>query len=695
MSVFTCCKKLVFSIFLYTSLIGVFAQQQKPISDSASVLTEVVVHGYLSVRKISKVPASVGVLTSAQIKLHPNNSLVAAVNTLPGVRMEERTPGSYRLSLRGSTFRSPFGVRNVKVYLGEIPLTDAGGNTYLNALDISGLRSIEVMKGPDGSLFGANSGGVVLLDAMDRNRAGNSGEVRFDGGSYGLFHQSARIHQNIGKNELDIFQAYQGYDGYREHSNMFRRYIQLADRQRYGTKNKLEFSGFYSNIEYQTPGGLTLQQFRDNPRSARPSTGTSPGAVEQQIGIRSEILFGGLVNELHFSDAWRNKTTIFGSSVDFENPFLTNYEKRNEKTYGARSYFEYTATNKPTFKSALIFGGEWQRTDSDINNYENLAGNTGNPQAFDELATTQHFIFARYALTLAGKLDVEAGISLNHYRYKFRNLFPINEQQQNTKDFKPQLMPRLAASYSLNKNFIWRATISRGYSTPTIAEVRSSNNLVNTDLQPETGWNFETGFRWFDMRNRFKIDASVFYYRLDNSIVNRRLPNDTDFFVNAGGTNQLGLEVDFNAVILKQDKRFLREFRMSQAVTVNRFRFRDYTVNGNDFSGNDLTGTPAYVFVSGLQLSFPERVYLYVQCNFTGKLPLNDGNTAYASAYELVQAKIGWDFSLSKTEIGIHAGMDNILNQRYSLGNDLNAFGNRFYNPAPGRNVYLGLNIEL
>jgi iron complex outermembrane receptor protein len=48
--------------------------------------------------------------------------------------MEERSPGSYRLNIRGSSLRSPFGVRNVKIYYNNIPFTDPGGNTYLNSL---------------------------------------------------------------------------------------------------------------------------------------------------------------------------------------------------------------------------------------------------------------------------------------------------------------------------------------------------------------------------------------------------------------------------------------------------------------------------------------------------------------------------------------------------------------------------------
>lgn len=676
---------------------GIYAQGNIDANeDSTNMLSAIVVYGYLSEQKIKEVPASVSVLTLKQIELQSGVSPVSAMNTLAGVRMEERSPGSYRLSLRGSTLRSPYGIRNVKVYLDEIPLTDAGGNTYLNALDISCIRNIEVMKGPDGSLWGANSGGIVLLNPMSRNLTDNSAEIKFDAGSYGLIHQSAKAHLNIGKNELDISQAYQSYKGYREHSSMGRMYFQVADRFHYGQNNKLKFLGFYSNLHYETPGGLTLEQFIGNPKSSRPATATLPGAIEQQIGVRTKILWGGLINEAHLSKSIKNVTAIFGSHVDFENPFITNFEKRNELTYGARSYFEYTRPVKESFKWTAILGAEWQQTQAKIDNYDNLNGKTGDPQAWDELSTNQYFIFSRYAMTLFEKLNIEAGISLNNYKYKFRNLYPLNEQNRSTRNFTPQLMPRLAASYSLKENLIWRITLSRGYATPTIAEVRPSSNVVNTGLNPEAGWNIETGFRWSDKNNRVRMDASVYYYRLSNAIVSRRFVDDTDYFLNGGGTNQLGLELDFKATIVKKRTAgFIREMHLSEVLSISHFKFRNYMVNGNDYSGNNLTGTPLHTSVIGLHVIFPAQLYLYVQCNFTGRIPLNDGNTVYASSYELLQAKIGWQLSIAKSSIHIYTGADNILNQKYSLGNDLNAFGNRFYNPAPARNIYAGLQLRI
>lgn len=89
------------------------------------VLNEVTVTGYNNNRSISEIPASIATLSNSDLKRFSNTYILPAINTIPGVRMEERSPGSFRLAIRGSSLRSPFGVRNVKVYWNDIPFTDA------------------------------------------------------------------------------------------------------------------------------------------------------------------------------------------------------------------------------------------------------------------------------------------------------------------------------------------------------------------------------------------------------------------------------------------------------------------------------------------------------------------------------------------------------------------------------------------
>lgn len=685
-------------IFIFLFEATLFAQV-KPGSvktDSTHHISQVTVTGYLTEQPVLSVPASVNVLSPNQLKLQPDNSLVSALNTVPGVRMEERSPGSYRLSIRGSLLRSPFGIRDVKIYYDDLPLTDAGGNTYLNAIDVNSIQGIEVLKGPDGSLFGANSGGVVLVKPVNRYNDSSFISASVDGGSYSLYHENVALQDHQTNNLLNINQAYETYGGYRQNSSMHRSYFQLYDKWNYAPHDDLKIIGFYSDLYYKTPGGLTYSQYQIEPQDARLPTVTVPGALQQKIAIGTKVTYGGAVNEVHITDNLRNVFALYGSYVNFYNPFITNFEQRYEYTYGLRTYFELTGKAQPNYKWTANLGLEWQRTNTDDNNYGNDAGIRDTAQTLDKLHTTQHFIFARYTADVYKRLHIETALSLNFYDYKFRNVYPNVEQAYTNRPFTPALMPRIALSYQLTNNFAWRVSASRGYSTPTTAEIRPTDNIINTNLQAEYGWNYETGFRLRNADETLYLDASVFYYILHNAIVMRQNPDETTYYVNAGGTTQPGIEIEFTDWLIRQhNDGFLRGLQFNESVTLDNFKFSNYQLENVNYSGNQLTGVPHEVFVSSVQFRFPQSLYLFVEHNYTARIPLDDANANFASAYNILQAKIGWQHIFHKTRLEIYTGADNIFNQKYSLGDDLNAVGSRFYNAAAPRNYYVGLKVVI
>ena len=131
-------------------------------------------------------------------------------------------------------------------------------------------------------------------------------------------------------------------------------------------------------------------------------------------------------------------------------------------------------------------------------------------------------------------------------------------------------------------------------------------------------------------------------------------------------------------------------------MSLYRFKFagnyHDATAN---YSGNALTGVPEQVIVSSVQVKFPQSVNVFIQHNYTSKIPLTDGNTAFAPEYNLLQAKIAWMHRFTKkSNIEIFAAAENLLNQKYSLGDDLNAIGGRYYNAAAPRNYNMGFNVR-
>ncbi len=693
--------KIYFSLF-FVFAIAIRANAQdilvakKVKKDTVKQLGSVTVKAYLFEQPVLSVPASVSVINQQQLSLQPDNSFVSVLNSTPGVRAEERSPGSYRLSIRGSLLRSPFGVRDVKIYYDEIPLTDAGGNTYLNAIDFNSIHNMEVLKGPDGSLFGANSGGVVLLSPVDRRADSNYVSAGLNGGSYGLLHENTVLQQRSGIYQLNLNQAYESYGGYRQHSYMQRNYLQAVNRWTFNKREELRVLAFYSDLGYETPGGLTLSQYEADPQAARPATRAVPGAVEQKAGIYQKMLMGGVVNEYHLSDNIRNVTSIFGTYVDFANPFITDYEQRYESTYGLRSYFELDGKKHANLNWKVNLGIEWQQTNADINNYGNKLGVRDTAQTLDKINTNQHFLFTRYVADIYKKLHVEAALSLNFYNYEFRNVYPNDEPNYTDRNFTPQLMPRIALSYQFTNDFIWRASISRGYSTPTTAEIRPTDHQINTNLEAEDGWNYETGFRLRNNDESMFLDASVFYYRLQNAIVPRFNADETEYYINAGGTNQPGLEIYFTDWLIRQNNSgFIRGLQVNESVTLDKFTFSsNYHDAAGSYAGNHLTGVPEQVVISGVQVKFPQALYVYVEYNYTARIPLNDNNTAFAPHYNLLQAKAGWQHQITrKSHFEIYAGADNLLNEKYSLGDDLNAVGNRYYNAAPLRNYYVGFNV--
>ena len=105
---------------------------------------------------------------------------------------------------------------------------------------------------------------------------------------------------------------------------------------------------------------------------------------------------------------------------------------------------------------------------------------------------------------------------------------------------------------------------------------------------------------------------------------------------------------------------------------------------------------PKHVYTGGIDLALRNGIYWHVTMNYTSSLPLNDANTAFANSYTLLGSRLGYKISsFKKMPIDIYAGADNLLDETYSLGNDLNAAGGRYFNAAARRNFYVGLQFDL
>lgn len=684
--------KYLFTLTAIVLTVACFGQNPEG-EDSVKTLGAVIIKGFESQRNLFTTPATVGLIRQAELARYTSHNVLPAVNTVPGVRMEERSPGSYRLNIRGSLLRSPFGIRNIKVYWNDMSFTDAGGNTYLNLIDPSALGSLEVLKGPGGSLYGANTGGVVVMHSADRPRTnGNHFKAQLNAGSFETLGEQLNWQYHKDGFVSSLTQGHQQADGYRENSRMRRDVVQWNGRASIHAKGRLEWMAMYADLYYQTPGGLNEMQMNQNPRQARQATAVLPGAVEQKAAIYNKTIFTGLSYSHSYHSKLTHTTSVVYSFTDFKNPFITNYEKRKENNFSVRSKLVY-ATNINEQDIRLIGGVEWQGGKASIDNYGNRAGKQDTVQSRDRMQVRQWFPFVQGEWQLRKKLLIQLGASTNAFQYRYRQLTG-NDPSRKTKKFDEQFLPRLAVLYPFQQVSLF-ASVSKGFSPATLAEIRASDANINTSLQPEFGWNYELGTRIQTANKMLEFDITAYIFKLEQAIVRRNNASGEEYFVNAGGTDQKGLEVRAAWTMIDKPSGLVSLLRLWSGFTFNDYQFTDYVIGNTDHSNNRLTGVPRQIIVSGIDVHSSKGLYLLLSHNHTGRLPLNDANSFYADAYDLVQGKLGWKKRVSASlALEIFAGIDNALNERYSLGNDINAVGNRFFNPAATRNYFGGITLE-
>ncbi|MBC5775868.1 TonB-dependent receptor [Pontibacter sp. KCTC 32443] len=668
-----------------------------PLQPQQNMLREVQVQGYETNRPLLQTAGAISILDSEVIQRTDESSLVRAVNTVPGVRMDERAPASYRISIRGSTLRSPYGIRNVKLYFNGIPLTEANGTTALNLLDAASIGSIEILKGPTASVYGAGTGGTVLLEPK-RATVGTELQAGATIGSYG--YQKYRAAASIGSAKSNVLVQYthQQYDGYREQSALDRKVLLISPEFYISDKQTINSHIIYSDLYYELPGGLTLEQYNENPRQAR---GGEFGSVKQNASMNQESINIGLKQEYKFTDNWSNTTAVYTSHRFRDHPFNTDYERNANQEYGVRSSLEYNTTIG-SVGARYIFGGEFQHGFEAARTYDNNSSAVGALRTDDEVTAKTGFVFGQAEFELPADFILTTALSLNDTQYEIIRLAQATSGNYTyTKDFDAVLSPRIALLKRLTNQLSAHASISSGFSPPTEEEILTSNGSLNTALEPEKGTNYELGIRGYSLQNRLSFDVVSFYFRLNETIVSRQDASSVAVFRNVGSTSQKGIETALSYTFVDAPEDWLSLFKVWGSYTYNHFRFKDYTIYREaqqkeiDLSGNHLTGVAPHSATVGIDAATNFGLYLNAIANYVDDIPLNDENTAYADKYLVIGTKAGIRRSIAKQlQLDVFAGVDNLTDEKYSLGNDMNAFGGRFYQPAPDRNYYTGISLK-
>ena len=76
-----------------------------------------------------------------------------------------------------------------------------------------------------------------------------------------------------------------------------------------------------------------------------------------------------------------------------------------------------------------------------------------------------------------------------------------------------------------------------------------------------------------------------------------------------------------------------------------------------------------------------------------GIIYLNDLNDHEIDPYSIVNLRVGSEYKLFGSKLKVHIGANNLLNANYFSNLRVNAWGGRFYEPAPQANIYMGTEV--
>ncbi len=660
-------------------------------------LGEVLVLGGNPNDEVSKTIGKVDVLGFNYIRRTNDMYLDRIINLVPGVKMETRSSTSQsHILIRGVGGKSRFGIRDVKVYYDGIPLTDADGTTSIDNIDFTSLGKIEVIKGSSSGIYGSPIGGTVNLFTKRAHYQEKDLNEIITAGSDGLLRSTFNF--RAGTDKLNFFTnySYQNYDGYREHSHSKKQLFTFGGDFFVSESQTLSFLANYAYINDEFPGELDSVDFADNPEMA------NQAYIDKNIGLHSKSFLLGVTNIFKITDSFENTTSILMGHTFNESPIEPFYNRNDMDKQGARTLFSYN-TSLGDYITTLAFGGEVIRNFNVERHYAISSNGVPGMIISDRELDLKHFnLFLQGTVNFGTStvLTISSGISKVEYNVR-DNLKTDSMDFSLSRDLRASLCPGIMFRQNLTDKISLYAQVNTGFSPPTVSEISLSNGSVNADLKPERSLNYEAGTDGDLFEDQLHYELSLFYLNLYDSFIPQTDQNGFTRFVNAGKSANKGVEVLLSYKLLDDRTGLISLIRPFVTYSYNDFKFEDYTLNGNDYSGNEVPGIPHSLFNAGLDITSSTGLYLYLTYDYTGERPLTDDNSAYTNAYSILDAKIGFRRRLADVfTLQVYAGVNNPTGQNYSPIVAVNQRSRSerglpvYFNPAPKENYYGALNLE-
>ncbi|SEO52998.1 iron complex outermembrane recepter protein [Flavobacterium sp. CF108] len=684
-------KKYCLFLFVFFVFQNIEAQKREGKNiDSLKTekLKEVVISSLHIDNNLLNTPASIGILSKKDLLQNNTTDITTVINTIPGVFMQSSNFTTTRISIRGIGARTTYGTNKIRAFYGSIPLTSGNSETVIDDIDLENLNQIEIIKGPLSSVYGAGLGGAILISPQLSKNGKQSAGISSVFGSFGLLKNSLNFGLDEKGGSLNLSYHNLKTDGWRENSAYKREGITLAGELFRKKNSKLTYFSNYTFLKAFIPSSINKNSFENNPKSGAPTWVASKGYKEYKSTL------GGLAYDFSINENLKNSTSVFINYKDSNEPRPFDILRQYTFATGARTQFSGNF-KIGKIKNNFITGIEYFTDTYKGNTFENLYqqnNGLGSLQGdqLNETGQKRHFynIFSQLRTLLSDQFEIQAGLNYNKTKFSLDN-YNTNTNQEYSYDgiFSPQL----SLLFKPNSQQTVYFSVSRGFSLPATEETLTSEGTINTNIKPENGYNFEVGGKFYFFNKKLYTEIAVYRMEIKDLLVAKRVGDDQYIGLNAGKTFHEGIEITLN-----HNWQMNRFFSLNSylAGSLGNYEFKEFVDNGNDYSGNKLTGVAANKVNAGITLNTNLGIYFNADYQFVDEIPMNDANTAFSDSYSIINLKSGYRFEIfPQLTTHFSAGINNVTNTKYAsliLPNAV-AVGNaapRYYYPGLPINYY-------
>lgn len=656
---------------------------------SASPLEEIVVTATRMDTELAKVPESVSVVNQDQIQLGRQElGLDESLNRIPGLFIENRYnfTQDLRIAIRGAGSRANFGIRGIKIYIDGIPATTADGQGGVDDIDIGSAQRVEVIRGPASSLYGSAAGGVISIFTEDGPKTPFV-EAYATAGQYDMQKFGFKFGGQYKKLNYFVNAWHLGMLGYRDHSRVDQWLIN--SKFRYDIDEDSDLTMIFNEVDSpiaEDPGGITAAQVSTDPTQAYASNllyDAGEALDQQRVGFvyRRQLTENSEIRLRNYY-LWRHFLTFLPLSGDGVSGFDRFF-------YGGGGQYTYTGSLMG-HSNQFTTGVDVDIQNDDRQRWDNNFGFKG-PLTENQDENAQNYgIYFRDALDITDKLQFSVGGRYDVVDLKVGDKFLANGDQTGNLKFD-QFSPAVGIVWTMVPGVSLFANYGTAFETPTFVELGGlSQDLTEnlggyTNVKAQTADSYEVGMRGNFWDNRVVYDFAGYTMKVKNEITNVETLGNRGVFDTAN-TDRNGAEA---SVVVQ----LLEPLKWTTSYTYSDFHFSKFPTNPG-FVGKRMPVIPQQQFYTELAYRHESGFYAIWDLQWVDRLYADNGNTAVNPAYTVSNLRFGDNFDLGGVVLGPFVGINNLFSEKYNGNVRPNAFGGRFFEPAPKRNIYGGVTVR-